>query len=383
MRFLLRWQRAAPDARAEGPEGLGAVLELLDGYEAPAGAWEADLLPARLGDYDPLWLDGLCLSGAIAWGRLSPAAPSNGAGHKSGPIRTTPISLFRRERGAVWQSLTVQSDPAHLPLSHSARAVLEALDQRGASFFGDLVNATGLLRTEVEKGLGELVAWGLVTSDSFAGLRALLVPSDRRRPIGGGGLRRRGRVAPFGVETAGRWSRVRGPAPLPEEAVAEAVAWQLLRRYGVVFRRLVQRETLLAPWREILRVYRRLEARGEIRGGRFVGGFSGEQYALPEAIGLLRSTRRERGADELIAVSGADPLNLVGILTPGEAVAAITSNRVLYRDGVPIVVKEGEGKERFLVDVPAEERDLLRGALLRRRPAPLVRTYLGKSKAAG
>src|SRR5216110_386061 len=226
MRFLLRWQRVAPDARAEGPEGLGAVLELLDGYEVPAGAWEADVLPARLGEYDPLWLDGLCLSGEVAWGRLSPAASSNG--HKSGPIRTTPIALFRRERGAVWRSLTVQPDPASLPLSHSARAVLEALDQRGASFFGDLVNATGLLRTEVEKGLGELVAWGLVTSDSFAGLRALLVPSDRRRPIGGGGFRRRGRVAPFGVETAGRWSRVRRPAaPLQEEAVAEAVASQL------------------------------------------------------------------------------------------------------------------------------------------------------------
>src|SRR5216117_2426299 len=225
MRFLLRWQRVAPDARAEGPEGLGAVLELLDGYEVPAGAWEADVLPARLGEYDPLWLDGLCLSGEIAWGRLSPAASSNG--HKSGPIRTTPIALFRRERGAVWRSLTVQPDPASLPLSHSARAVLEALDQRGASFFGDLVNATGLLRTDVEKGLGELVAWGLVSSDSFAGLRALLVPSDRRRPIGG--FRRRGHIAPFGVETAGRWSRVRVAAPLPEEAVAEAVAWQLLR----------------------------------------------------------------------------------------------------------------------------------------------------------
>src|SRR5437867_2756058 len=281
MRCLLRWQRVAPDARAEGPEGLAAVLELLDGYEVPAGAWEADVLPARLGEYDPLWLDGLCLSGEIAWGRLSPAGPSNG--HKSGPIRTTPIALFRRERGAVWQALTAQPDPAALPLSHSGRAVLDVLDDRGASFFGDLVNATGLLRTEVEKGLGELVAWGLVTSESFAGLRALLVPSDRRRPIGG--LRRRGAVAPFGVETAGRWSRVRRPggAPLPEEAVAEAVAWQLLRRYGVVFRRLVTRETLLTPWRDILRVYRRLEARGEIRGGRFVGGFSGEQYALPEA----------------------------------------------------------------------------------------------------
>src|SRR3989475_8969854 len=228
MRFLLRWQRVAPDARADGPEGLGAVLDLLDGCEVPAGAWEADVLPARLGEYDPLWLDGLCLSGEIAWGRLSPAASSNG--HKSGPIRTTPIALFRRERGAVWRSLTVQPDPASLPLSHSARAVLEALDQRGASFFGDLVNATGLLRTEVEKGLGELVAWGLVSSDSFAGLRALLVPSDRRRPIGG--VPRRGHIAPFGGETAGRGARVRAAAPPPGEGAAGGGAWQLLRPHG-------------------------------------------------------------------------------------------------------------------------------------------------------
>jgi len=377
MRFLLRWQRVAPDARAEGPEGLGAVLELLDGYEVPAGAWEADVLPARLGEYDPLWLDGLCLSGEIAWGRLSPAASSNG--HKSGPIRTTPIALFRRERGAVWRSLTVQPDPASLPLSHSARAVLEALDQRGASFFGDLVNATGLLRTEVEKGLGELVAWGLVSSDSFAGLRALLVPSDRRRPIGG--FRRRGHIAPFGVETAGRWSRVRAAAPLPEEAVAEAVAWQLLRRYGVVFRRLVTRETLLTPWRDILRVYRRLEARGEIRGGRFVGGFSGEQYALPEAVGLLRSVRREEPRGELVAVSGADPLNLVGIVTPGDVVAGVATNRILYRDGIPVALKEGAGSgERYLAEVTPDERERLKSALVRGRVAPLVRTYLGRTR---
>src|SRR5881296_2365245 len=377
MRFLLRWQRAAPDARAEGPEGLGAVLELLDGYEVPAGAWEADVLPARLGEYDPLWLDGLCLSGEIAWGRLSPAASSNG--HKSGPIRTTPIALFRRERGAVWRSLTMQPDPASLTLSHSARALLEALDQRGASFFGDLVNATGLLRTEVEKGLGELVAWGLVTSDSFAGLRALLVPSDRRRPIGG--FRRRGHIAPFGVETAGRWSRVRAAAPLPEEAVAEAVAWQLLRRYGVVFRRLVTRETLLTPWRDILRVYRRLEARGEIRGGRFVGGFSGEQYALAEAVGLLRSVRREEPRGELVAVSGADPLNLVGIVTPGDVVAGVATNRILYRDGIPVVIKEGAGSgEQYLAEVTPDERERLKSALVRGRVAPLVRTYLGRTR---
>jgi ATP-dependent Lhr-like helicase len=296
-------------------------------------------------------------------------------------VRGTPIALYRRDRGEMWRAGLPDIEPAMLPLSSTAKAMMGAFDSRGALFFGDLVNTTGLLRTEVEKGLAELVAWGLVSSDSFAGLRALLVPSDRRRPLGGG-YRRRGRIAPFGVENAGRWTRTPGRPVIPEEQVAEAIAWQLLRRYGVVFRRLVQRETLVAPWREILRVYRRLEARGEIRGGRFVGGFSGEQYALPEAIGLLRNTRREGGADELIAVSGADPLNLVGILTPDEAVPAITTNRVLYRDGVPIVVKEGDG-ERFLVDVPAEERDMLRGALMRRRPAPLVRTYLGKSKAAG
>ncbi len=378
MRFLFRWQRVAPGARAEGPDGLTAVLELLDGYEVPAGAWETDVLPARLEDYDPLWLDGLCLSGAVAWGRLSAAPPSQG--HKSGPIRATPTALFKRERGDIWRALSAQPDATALPLSHSGRAVLDTLDQRGASFFGDLVNATGLLRTEVEKGLGELVAWGLVTSDSFAGLRALLVPSQRRRPIGGFG--RRGRSAPFGIETAGRWSRVRRGSLLSDEQLAEAVAWQLLRRYGVVFRRLVARESLLAPWRDILRAYRRLEARGEIRGGRFVGGFSGEQYALTEAVGLLRAVRRDEARGEVVALSGADPLNLAGIITPGDTVAAVATNRILYRDGIPVAVKEGEGKrERFLIEVAPEEAEQLKAVLIRRRAAPLVRTYLGKSRA--
>jgi len=382
MRFLLRWQRAGQAGRAEGPDGLAAVLELLDGYEAPAGAWEADLLPARVAEYDPLWLDGLCLSGEIAWGRLSPAAPSNG--HRSGPIRTTPVALFRRDRGEVWRSLAAAPDAGELPLSHAGRAVLAVLEQRGASFFGDLVNATGLLRTEVEKGLGELVASGLVSSDSFAGLRALLVPSDRRRPIGG--FRHRGRMAPFGVETAGRWSLVRRGPPLGAEQVAEAVAWQLLRRYGVVFRRLVARETLLPPWRDMLRVYRRLEARGEVRGGRFVGGFSGEQYALAEAVGSLRAVRREAAAGELVTVSGADPLNLVGIITPGETVAALAGNRILYRDGIPVAVRDGEGGkgkgERFLMDLTPEEREQVRSALVRGRAAPLVRAYLGGKTSA-
>jgi ATP-dependent helicase Lhr and Lhr-like helicase len=375
MRFLFRWQRLTDDARAEGPEGLAAVLDQLDGFELPAGAWESDVLPARVVDYDPLWLDGLCLSGEIAWGRLGPAAPAGNGGHKSGPIRTTPLALFRRERGEVWRAIPPEPDASQLSLSHAARAVLGCLEERGASFFGDLVNATGLLRTEVEKGLGELVAWGLVVSDSFAGLRALLVPSDRRKPIGR--LRRRGRSAPFGVETAGRWARTGRRARLPEEQQAEAVAWMLLRRYGVVFRRLLERETVLAPWREVLRVYRRLEARGEIRGGRFVGGFSGEQYALPEAVGTLRAVRREAAAGTLVAVSGADPLNLVGIIVPGDLLPALAGNRVLYRDGVAVAVREGS-QVRPLVEAGPAEANALEAALVRRRVAPLVRAYLGK-----
>jgi ATP-dependent helicase Lhr and Lhr-like helicase len=382
LRFLFRWQRVAVGTRAEGPEGLAAVLDLLDGYEVPAGAWESEVLPARLEQYDPLWLDGLCLSGEIAWGRLTAwrSADLGLRNRKSGPIRTTPVALFRRERGAVWRSLAGQPDGVDLPLSHAARAVLDVLDQRGASFFGDLVNATGLLRTEVEKGLGELVAWGLVTSDSFAGLRALLVPSDRRRPLGGGAFRRRrGTLAPFGVETAGRWARPGRASPLSEEQVAEAVARQLLRRYGVVFRRMVQRETLLVPWRDVLRVYRRLEARGEIRGGRFVSGFSGEQYALPEAVGSLRAVRREAPGGELVALSGADPLNLVGILTPGDVVPALATNRILYREGIPVAIQEGEGHSvRLLEAATPDEEQQLRTALVRRRVAPMVRAYLGK-----
>jgi len=376
MRFLFRWHRLSADTRAEGHDGLAAVIDILDGFELAAGAWESEVLPARVADYDPLWLDALCLSGEVAWGRLSqPPAATGGSGHKSGPIRTTPLALFRRERGEVWRAIQPEPSAERLILSHAGSTVLATLDARGASFFGDLVNATGLLRTEVEKGLGELVSWGLVVSDSFAGLRALLVPSDRRRPIGR--LRRRGRTAPFGVETAGRWSRTGRRSLLPEEQQAEAVAWMLLRRYGVVFRRLVERETTLVPWRDVLRVYRRLEARGEVRGGRFVGGFSGEQYALPEAVAALRAVRRAEASGELVAVSGADPLNLVGSIVPGPAVAALAGNRVLYRDGVAVAVRESDAT-RLLVEASPDERNALEAALVRRRVAPLVRAYLGK-----
>jgi ATP-dependent Lhr-like helicase len=301
-----------------------------------------------------------------------------GGARKGGPIRTTPIALFRRERGIVWRGLEPPPEPTRLPLSHAAQAIVQVLDQRGASFFGDLVNGTGILRTEVEKGLAELVAWGLVTSDSFAGLRALLVPSDRRRPVAG--YRRRGRIAPFGVETAGRWSRVPVGAALDEEQAGEAVARQLLRRWGVVFRRLFEGEAVRAPWREVLRALRRMEARGEIRGGRFVGGFSGEQYALPEAVGLLRAVRKDGPRGELVAVSGADPLNLVGFIVPGDPVPAIARNRILYRDGVPVAVRVGMAV-RLLGDATPEEAEAWKTGLVRRRVAPLVRAYLGKSAA--
>ena len=255
-----------------------------------------------------------------------------------------------------------------------------------------MVTATGLLRTEVEKGLSELVAWGLVTSDSFAGLRALLIPSEKRRPMGGFG-RRKGRTAPFGIETAGRWvavgqsgGRANGtthPGREPEQApddVIEAVARQLLRRYGVVFRRLLEREAALPPWRDLLRVYRRLEARGELRGGRFVAGFSGEQYALPEAVGMLRS-RRGMSDGELVSLSAADPLNLVGIILPGRGVPALAGNRILFRDGVPVAVAEGRETRLLVAASHGEEREF-RAALVRHAAAPMVRSYLGRARPA-
>ncbi len=392
MRFLFRWQRVTPETRAAGPEGLAAVLDLLDGAELPAAAWETDVLPARVEAYDPLWLDALCLSGEIAWARLGAPAPT-GNGHRTGPIRSTPIALFRRAHGPAWRALRSMTAAPATALSSTAGAVLEVLHTRGASFFAELVHLTGLLRTEVEKGLSELAAWGLVSADSFAGLRALLIPSDRRRPLAGS-VRRRGTVAPFGIETAGRWAKMDGrggqdgrdgqDGRVLDEAV-ETLARQLLRRYGVVFRALLAREAIVAPWRDLLRVYRRLEARGEIRGGRFVNGFSGEQHALPEAIGLLREVRRDGPTGELVAIAAADPLNLVGVLTPGPLVPATLANRILFRDGVPVALRAGLGSRdpvQLLTPATGDEARDFGVALVRRRPAPLVRRYLGKSRSS-
>ena len=355
LRFLFEWQRVTDDSRLQGPDSLSIALALLEGFEAPAFAWETEILPSRVAEYEPDWLDAECLAGRVAWARLNRSSGANGV-RAIGPVRTTPIALLERRRVQNWMSLTAPQQK--IEPSSRAEAVLECLKTHGALFFEELSETARLLRPELEQALGELVALGLVNSDSFGGLRALLTPSERRKPIAG--ARRKGRTLPFGMESSGRWSLVRrGPqSHLDDDAKMAAIehaARALLRRYGVVFWRLLAREgEWLPPWRDLLRVYRRLEARGEIRGGRFVAGFSGEQYALPEAIGLLREVRRRPQSDEWISLSAADPLNLIGILTPGQRLAALTGNRLLYRDGLPVAALAG-GKVQFLTTL--DERD--------------------------
>jgi ATP-dependent Lhr-like helicase len=374
LRFLLSWQRVTPDARMQGPDAVEVMAAQLEGFEAAAGAWETEILPARIEEYEPAWLDDHCLAGRIAWARLRPRTARPNGERGATPVRTTPITLLARRNAALWTSLS--PTPEGVQPGGRAQAVADYVRAHGASFFDELVEGTGLLRNQVEEALAELVALGLVNSDSFGGLRALLVPSDRRRPIAIG--RRRRRTVAFGMEDAGRWALARraatapaGTQPKPE--AVEHVAHKLLHRYGVVFWRLLEREAdWLPPWRELLRVYRRLEARGDIRGGRFVAGFSGEQFALPDAVGMLREVRRKPASETWISLSGADPLNLVGILTPGPRLAALTGNRLLYRDGLPVALLAG-GEVQFLETLDASAQWQARKALLRGVvPASLV-----------
>ena len=350
------------DARMAGPKALDRVVAQLEGFEAPAGAWESEILAARLADYEPDWLDERCLAGHIAWMRLRPRnGRTNGEGRPA-PVRTTPITLLPRRHASIWTSLSPHDAAAHP--SPRAQLLADCIKEHGASFFDELMDISGLLRSQVEEALAELVALGLVTSDSFGGLRALLVPSSERR-TGANGRRRR-RTASFGMENAGRWAMVRRSAAAERNGVAiEHVARTLLARYGVVFWRLLEREAAwLPPWRELLRFYRRLESRGEVRGGRFVAGFSGEQFALPEAIGMLRATRRQDVTDQWVSVSGADPLNLVGILTPGAKLPALAGNRLLYRDGIPTAVLAA-GDTQFLETLDNAREWTAQKALLR------------------
>ena len=264
-------------------------------------------------------------------------------------------------------------------LGSRAHRIAEHLRAHGASFFDEIVDGTGLLRTQVEDALAELVAQGQVSSDSFSGLRALLTPSGKRKRFD---TTKRRRSAMFGIEDAGRWSLLRRPAPSGPRDVEQAqetlehIAYTLLRRYGVVFWRLLQREAAwLPPWRELLRVLRRLEARGDLRGGRFVASVTGEQFALPEAVGLLRETRRAPLTNAYIGVSGADPLNLVGTLLPGPRVPALAGNRVLYRDGLPVAALAGGAVQWLTALEPAQMR-LAEDALIRRQPGAPLLAYL-------
>ncbi len=380
MRFLCRWQHVIPSERREGPDALAALLTQLEGFEAPAAAWEAEILPARLDNYDFTWLDDLCLAGRAVWTRLT--APAMVAARNAGPIRTTPVTLLPRRNLGLWnRAVPAPVEPS--PVSARAQRVVEHLKDHGACFFDEIVDATGMLRTQVEDALAELVVLGFVHSDSFAGLRALLTPSDRRKPLTKG--KRRRRTALFGIEDAGRWALVRRPPPRlaatgalyePEHEVVEHIADTLLRRYGVVFWRLLEREAAwLPPWRELLRVLRRLEARGEIRGGRFVAGITGEQFALPEAVGLMREMRRAPPSPAWISLSAADPLNLIGSILPGPKVPALTNNRVLYRDGVAVAALVA-GETQWLQQLEPRQMREAESVLVKRQAGSPLLAYL-------
>ena len=347
-RFLFRWQGLGRERR-RGGEALAGVLGELQGLALPAAAWEREILPARIADYSPMEIDELAVSGRIAWYRPITRqqwiqAAENGPQRGRGTVANSPIVILPRETLPLWRGMTANGNGAEdeYPLSTGAGRVHDLLMERGALFFQELVQASGLLRVQTEEALAELVAGGLVTSDSYQGLRVLVTPPSRRRRFHG----RRSRRGPS-FDSAGRWSLLdRAAAPLSgehREEVCEHAARSLLRRYGVVCRSVLQRENGLPGWRDLLRVFRRLEARGEIRGGRFVGALGGEQFALAEAVKALRRCRRESNADDWIVLSAADPLNLAGILTPGGRVPAVHSHRLLYRDGVAVATLTAAG----------------------------------------
>ena len=340
MRWLLRWQHLAPRTQLGGEEGLLEALTQLEGFEAPAIEWERTLLPARVADYNPAWLDRLCLSGAVGWGRVSPH-PAFAASDGNGPRRVipsnaAPITFYVRD-SAEWlahalEDQCVEERKLNQALTADALRVWELLKARGACFVEDVQRLLVLTRHQAQNALWELAAAGLAAADGFDPLRAMIDPERKPAVVA---AHRKMRSA------AGRWSLFSADIPVPADALEkarrtdnaiESAARMLLARYGVVFRDVVARESNIPRWGALLRMLRRLEDRGEVRGGRFVNGFGGEQFALPEVVESLRALRRS-DAEETITVAGADPMNLAGILIPGERVAAIPGRWVTYRDG--------------------------------------------------
>jgi ATP-dependent Lhr-like helicase len=365
MRFLLTWQHLPFGTQLHGEQGLSIVLDQLQGFEAAAAAWEEFLLPSRISGYAPALLDRLCLSGEFAWGRLSVPSTLETEGMEERPYssprgirpsRLAPVAFFKRMEMPDFFLLrhleNGQPDPSaqqveQLNLSHPAHEVLEQLHRWGACFFEDLVRTTGRLPLEVEEGLWELVAAGQATADGFDSLRFLINP-NRKRGFPHRASRRSNRQTLKG--SMGRWtllglpgvqgnSREFGDRPRNLDLVAR----QLLKRWGVVFRDLLARESLTFAWRDLLKIYRTMEAQGQLRGGRFVSGFVGEQFALPEALDALRAIRRSQPTGEVLRISAADPLNLIGIITPGSRLRPHPTRFAYYRDGVPVE------EENFLI----------------------------------
>ena len=341
MRWLLRWQHIAPGTQVFGERGTLEILQQLQGFEAPANSWEREILARRIANYDPKALDQLCLTGAVGWGRLSPhpatLAEQNGTNRRVIPTSVAPMAFFIRD-DAEWMILP--HAPSDAPadgdeprgLSRNARDILVYLRQRGASFFADIVRGTSKLKAEVETALWELVTAGLLTADGFDNIRALIDPKRRSGHGRGHNVRPR--------HSVGRWSLLYASEAADKSHTVEATCWMLLKRFGVVFREVVARESIVPRWRELLIAFRRLEDRGEIRGGRFVSGFLGEQFALPVAVESVRAIRKAGPVGEIVTVSAADPLNLVGILLPGDRVAANSGKTITLRDGVPVEMDE-------------------------------------------
>jgi ATP-dependent Lhr-like helicase len=343
----LQWQGLTD--KGEGPEALATVIRQLEGFPVAAGAWETSVIPARINRYTSDMLDTLCGSGRLTWMRLRVATLSGDK--KLPPLPSAPMSLIERQHLTIWRQLSPLNDSEQHHLSGNAEIVLALLRERGAMFFTDLVQQTDLLKTTVETVLGELVNWGLVTSDNFSGLRALIKP-QRRRPRSLS--RRRTYSMNSTFDNAGRWSELSTTEQVEDNQQSiEFLAHLFLRRYGVVFRILLEREPIVPPWRDLLRVYWRMEARGEIRGGRFVAGVSGEQFAQPDAVATLKCTRTAKADGELLVISATDPLNLAGILLPGDKIPATHNNRIVCRDGIPIMLQSGK-QTRYLTELDPE-----------------------------
>jgi ATP-dependent Lhr-like helicase len=375
----------------DGQTQLQNTLTLLDGVSVPAGSWEADIYPSRISNYDPSWLDVMCISGRVTWGRYSlPSALKTGfvKSRSSAPVKSTPITLASRHNLDIWQALANAQKPSDqvIEFSSCAARIERDLDSHGASFFADIQTRTGLLKVQIEEGLAELVNGGRVTSDSFTGLRALLTP-DKKKPSN---HRKRHRTAMFGVEDAGRWSLLNTFAVLAphspsrhweilDEEQIDRLISVYLQRWGVICRSLMEREAFAPPWRVLVAKLRRLELQGIVRGGRFVSGVGGEQFAYSETVGDLRKLNNASSTKNKLAyhcLSATDPLNLLNLLLPNRKLSRIASNRVLYQGGVPIAVLES-GDVRYLRETADDKKWEIQQLLMKRSFPGKLRSYLG------